>query len=195
MYYLIDNDEYKLIKEKSKFIALSFFIDDDNKFLYLKNELDNIYNDATHITYAYKINNIERFSDDSEPSGSAGKQILNAINSNNIDNIVIFVVRYFGGVKLGLGPLSRTYLECANNLIKEACKYKLDLYNSYDIHFDYVNENSIVNYINKNNGIIKNKQYTNDIVYSILINNINDILYLLKEYKYNGEVKEYSLIK
>jgi len=195
MYYLKNNNKYELIKEKSKFIALSYFIEDENIFLSHKNELEKIYNDATHITYAYKINNVERFSDDNEPGGSAGRQILNAINSNNLDNIVIFVVRYFGGIKLGLGPLSRTYLECANNLINQALKYKLDLYNSYDIIFDYVNENMIANYINKNNGIIKNKQYTNDIVYSILINDIKDIVYLLKEYKCNGEVREYSLIK
>ena len=86
---------------------------DVSTFNKLYQELKETYRDANHITYAYHINETGtvkiRFSDDGEPSGTAGKPILNHIEGNNLINTVIFVIRYFGGVKLGTGGLIRAY--------------------------------------------------------------------------------------
>lgn len=64
---------------------------------------------ATHNCYAYKIGPIYRFSDDGEPTGTAGKPILHAIEAQGLDGVAVLVVRYFGGVKLGAGGLVRAY--------------------------------------------------------------------------------------
>src|SRR5574344_1342974 len=83
--------------KKSKFF--SFSLSGKN----YKDILENLrkkYYDATHICYAYRDGNIEKFSDDGEPQGTAGKPILECIKKANIDNMMVVVVRYFGGVKL-----------------------------------------------------------------------------------------------
>ncbi|BDG16193.1 MULTISPECIES: IMPACT family protein [Thermus] len=64
---------------------------------------------ATHNCFAYKIGHLYRFSDDGEPAGTAGKPILHAIEAQGLDGVVVLVVRYFGGIKLGAGGLVRAY--------------------------------------------------------------------------------------
>ena len=78
--------------------------------------------DATHHCYAFKLNTgEEKYSDDGEPNGTAGVRILNAINHYNLTNIIIIVVRYFGGTKLGIGPLGKAYGDSAYDI---AAKFK-----------------------------------------------------------------------
>ena len=69
---------------------------------------------------AYKIGSLEKKSDDKEPSNTAGSPIYNLIERKNLDNVLIVVVRYFGGIKLGAGGLTRAYLEAAIKVIDEA---------------------------------------------------------------------------
>ncbi len=73
---------------------------------------------ARHIPYAYKVGNTGKKTDDKEPSGTAGNPIWNVLERNNLENTLIVVIRYFGGVKLGAGPLLRAYSSAANELIK-----------------------------------------------------------------------------
>lgn len=75
---------------------------------------------ATHHCWAYKIEQRYRFSDDGEPGGTAGKPILNAIERLSIDHVMVVVVRYFGGVKLGAGGLVRAYGGCAAKCLQTA---------------------------------------------------------------------------
>ncbi len=104
--------------KKSKFIGLYFKVNN-------KNEIDNILNciykehkKARHFPYAYKIDTLIKKTDDKEPSGTAGTPIYNVIERNNLNNCLIIVVRYFGGIKLGSGGLLRAYSKTANELIK-----------------------------------------------------------------------------
>ncbi len=104
--------------KKSKFIGLYFKVNS-------KNDIDNILNciykehkKARHFPYAYKIDNLIKKTDDKEPSGTAGTPIYNVIERNNLNNCLIIVVRYFGGIKLGSGGLLRAYSKTANELIK-----------------------------------------------------------------------------
>ncbi len=104
--------------KKSKFIGLYFKVNN-------KNEIDNILNciykehkKARHFPYAYKIDTLIKKIDDKEPSGTAGTPIYNVIERNNLNNCLIIVVRYFGGIKLGSGGLLRAYSKTANELIK-----------------------------------------------------------------------------
>ena len=74
---------------------------------------------ARHIPYAYKIGPHAKKTDDKEPSGTAGTPIWNVIDRNELDGVLIAVVRYFGGTKLGAGPLLRAYKDAANALLKD----------------------------------------------------------------------------
>lgn len=75
---------------------------------------------ATHNCWAYRIGQEYRFSDDGEPGGTAGRPILNAIEKQDIDGVVVIVVRYFGGIKLGAGGLARAYGGCAAKCLQQA---------------------------------------------------------------------------
>ncbi|MGD9901701.1 MAG: YigZ family protein [Spirochaetales bacterium] len=117
--YKTISSEYKaeLIIKKSKFIAISgqvSSVEEANNFLL---KLKNLHPQATHICYAYIMPSIEKCGDDGEPSGTAGLPILNVIKRNNLTNIIVAVVRYFGGVKLGAGGLIRAYSKAAKDSI------------------------------------------------------------------------------
>jgi uncharacterized YigZ family protein len=95
--------------KKSKFIAYLYEIDEISE---IKEILENIkyeHKKAKHIVYAYKFGSTAGKSDDKEPSGTAGTPLYNLLEMNNINNKLLIVVRYFGGVKLGAGPLLRAY--------------------------------------------------------------------------------------
>jgi uncharacterized YigZ family protein len=76
--------------------------------------------EATHNCYAYRIGEQYRFFDDGEPSGTAGKPILAAIDRQGIDRCLVVVVRFFGGIKLGAGGLARAYGKCASECLRQA---------------------------------------------------------------------------
>ena len=109
----------KLIKEiqleikKSKFIGLYYQIDNFEEIDLILKELQKEHKKARHIPYAYKFNNLEKKSDDKEPSNTAGLPIYNIIQKKELNNCLIAVVRYFGGIKLGAGPLTRAYSQTA----------------------------------------------------------------------------------
>jgi uncharacterized YigZ family protein len=75
---------------------------------------------ATHHCWAYKIGPNYRFSDDGEPGGTAGRPILNAIEKQHVDGVMVVVVRYYGGVKLGTGGLARAYGGCTAKCLQQA---------------------------------------------------------------------------
>ena len=95
--------------EKSRFIAYFFPVLVKEEFLNELNKIKKEHNKAKHHCYAYKINGEVKYSDDGEPQGTAGKPILSVIESKNLNNCAIVVVRYFGGTLLGSGRLLRTY--------------------------------------------------------------------------------------
>ena len=113
---LINNFTYEI--KKSKFIGYFYEIDtleDIDKILGLvKKE----HKKAKHFPYAYKYNNIAKKTDDKEPSGTCGTPILNVLERNNLNHNIIVIVRYFGGIKLGVGLLIRSYSKVDNEVIK-----------------------------------------------------------------------------
>lgn len=81
--------------------------------------------EATHNPYAYKIGNLYRFSDDGEPPGTAGRPILQALEAQGLEGVVVLVVRYFGGVKLGASGLVRAYGGVAAEALRRGAKAPL----------------------------------------------------------------------
>lgn len=126
-YYTIENKERIEIKIKSsRFIATAIPVRSKEEAVLEKKKIAEEFYDANHNTFAYRIgsNGLEfRYSDDGEPNGTAGKPILFAIQKHNLSDIIIVVTRYFGGIKLGVGGLSRAYFESANSVLLQ-CKIK-----------------------------------------------------------------------
>lgn len=117
----IENGEETIIEiKKSKFISKAFCVNSQEEINEKLIEMKNLYSGFTHCCYAYKVNDLEFCSDDGEPSGTAGYPILNIIQKNNLTNVLIVVIRYFGGIKLGAGPLLRAYSNSAIEAIKNA---------------------------------------------------------------------------
>lgn len=113
------------IKEKgSRFIAYAFPVLSKDEAENAYHALRKKYHDATHICYAYRIGEgtetCLRYSDDGEPSGTGGIPIYNEIKRKDLFNVEVAVVRYFGGVKLGTGGLSRAFSSAARGVIEES---------------------------------------------------------------------------
>lgn len=109
----------ELVIKKSKFIGILYKIDSLDEVETILDGLRAEHKKARHMPYAYKVGAHAKKTDDKEPSGTAGTPIFNVIERNNLDSVLIVVIRYFGGVKLGSGPLLRAYSSAANELVKK----------------------------------------------------------------------------
>ena len=148
-----------LLKEKgSKFIGFAFPV---NNVKELKNALEKIREEhpkATHHCYAFRLGmNGENYraNDDGEPSGSAGLPIYNQLLANNLTNILLIVVRYYGGTKLGVSGLVKTYKESAKLTLDEAEIITKELESDLEIEFDFHQQNIIFTLLNKFDGKIQ----------------------------------------
>ena len=189
--FVIDKENiYEMIIKNSKFISYIYKVNNLNDIEIIINNIKNKYKDATHICYAYKIDNLIKTNDDNEPTGTAGLPILEVINKNNLNYTIIIVVRYFGGIKLGAGGLLRAYSKGASNVVK-LCNLK-KLIKGFDITITFGYDNlKNIDYLLKEENIY-DKKYHDKIKYSfktsdkniidkiknnkdITINNINEI--------------------
>ncbi len=111
---------------KSKFIAFLFACDDIEQFKKDLEYIRKMHKKASHVVYAYHINDAYKSNDDGEPHGTAGRPILELLIKKEINNHALVVVRYFGGSKLGASRLLRSYLKVAVDVIElsevQSCK-------------------------------------------------------------------------
>ncbi|WP_019587118.1 IMPACT family protein [Deinococcus apachensis] len=117
---------FDAVVENSEFLAFAGRADTPEEALAQLAALRERYPDATHHCWAYRIGPLYRFSDDGEPGGTAGSPILRAIEGQGVDHVMVVVVRYYGGVKLGTGGLVRAYggtaAECLRTALREAVR-------------------------------------------------------------------------
>lgn len=112
-------------EKKSKFYGYMLNCESEAEIKKAIEELRKEHKKATHICYAYRLKSpfCEKAVDDGEPSGTAGRPILNVLQKKDLQNVCVFVVRYFGGIKLGAGGLVRAYTKTTSLTISEAvCK-------------------------------------------------------------------------
>ena len=143
----------EIVEKKSKFIASVFYIEDENdaneKILKVKKEN----RDARHNVYAYRLSNgFEKYSDDGEPSGTAGAVILELLRGEKLSNVLIVVTRYFGGILLGTGGLARCYGGAAKLATEKLEKVQMKLCKEFKVSLSY-DMYSILQYYCKNNDI------------------------------------------
>lgn len=147
-----------LLKEKgSKFIGFASFILNENDFKEFLAEIKHKHSKATHYCYAFRIGiagENYRANDDGEPSGTAGLPIFNQILAKDLTNICIVVVRYYGGIKLGVSGLVKAYKNCAQETLDLAEIVTKDLTKIVIINFKFSFQNIIFSLINKFNGKI-----------------------------------------
>ena len=110
---------YELLVKKSRFIGYYYQLDDISDVDIILANLKEEHKKARHAPYAYILSNTAGKSDDKEPTNTAGLPIYNLLEMRNLKNILVVVVRYFGGTKLGAGNLLRAYLEAAKEAIKD----------------------------------------------------------------------------
>ncbi|ASK31910.1 hypothetical protein CEY12_18140 [Chryseobacterium sp. T16E-39] len=153
-YKTIENPiENTLIKEKgSKFIGFAYPVNNDNE---LKNALEKVRTEhpkATHHCYAFRMGlNGENYraNDDGEPSGSAGLPIYNQLLAHEITNVLVIVVRYYGGTKLGVSGLVKAYKESAKFTLEEAHIITRELETEVEIQFNFNQQNTIFTLLSK----------------------------------------------
>jgi uncharacterized YigZ family protein len=172
---LIEKDTYKtieipteniLFKDKnSKFYGYAFPVENEDEVKLHLETLKMKHHSARHWCYAYQLgteNRSFRANDDGEPNNSAGMPIYGQIQSFNVTNILILVVRYFGGVKLGVGGLINAYKTTAQLTLESSQIIEKTIGIEYVITFDYKNMNKVMRIIKEKNITITNQKLEMD---------------------------------
>lgn len=147
-YFTIERDGEAQIREKmSRFIAFAHKIEDSESARELVKLYQNEYHDARHVCWAYMIGPERtewQLNDNGEPSGTAGKPILGQINSRNLTNVIVLVVRYFGGIKLGTPGLIAAYREAASLALDEAGIVEMHRMRKATVTFPYMSADGVM---------------------------------------------------
>lgn len=169
---LITGGEAEIIEKKSRFIATIRSVQTEEEAAAFIDEMKKKYWDARHNCSAFVIGSrgeLTRCSDDGEPSGTAGRPMLEVLTGSGIRNIAVVVTRYFGGVLLGTGGLVRAYTQavqagieaCATAWVKYCVRYSLEV--AY-------NEVGKVQYVLAKPGInIENSEYTDKVIFTFIV--------------------------
>lgn len=168
----IKEKEYsaELVEKKSKFIAKIVKVTSEEDAMNVLKSIKKEHRDARHNVFAYRIaNGSERFSDDGEPSGTAGVPILDILRGEKLQNVLVVVTRYFGGILLGTGGLVKAYSGATKDAIAQAEKVEMKLCNEYSVEIDYNYHNILLHYFKEDLIIVRDTEYTNNICLKIVV--------------------------
>lgn len=165
-YFTIEEKVEGLYKEKgSRFISLAFPVSKEDEVKEILKDIKKEYYDARHHCYAYILGydkSAYRMNDDGEPSSTAGKPIYGQLLSNDLTNILVVVVRYFGGTKLGVSGLIQAYKQAALDALNNAKIIEKTVDEIYSISFDYVLMNDVMKVLKDFDVIQMNHRFDND---------------------------------
>ena len=192
----LGTDEY--IEKHSRFIATVVPIESQDEAVKTIDAIRSKYWDAKHNVYAYTLldDNIKRYSDDGEPSGTAGVPVLNILEKEELQNVLIVVTRYFGGILLGTGGLVRAYSHTAKLGVEKAKKVKRCLCDIITLELNYTLLGKIQNYLEQKNVKINSINYEDNVKIDVCLTVtfkdkfIKDIIELTDgqiSYKENGQ--------
>ncbi|MGN1295916.1 MAG: IMPACT family protein [Bacilli bacterium] len=159
--------------KKSKFICLFIPLQDDKLVNGSLSEVKKEYPKATHYCYAYRINKKEKSNDDGEPSGTAGRPILEFLIKNELEDILCVVIRYFGGIKLGASGLIRAYIDSCQETYSLCKLYEIVNYEKYGLIIEYKFYDSLMNYLKYCDQQILDSSFEEKISITLLFNNID----------------------
>lgn len=175
-YLSIDKDDsISFIVNKSEFIGYAFYVESVEEAEVKISEIREKHKDATHNCYAYIIGQdrlIQKYSDDGEPSGTAGIPMLEVLKKQGVTNVLVIATRYFGGILLGGGGLVRAYTKTVVNAIEKAVIVEKQLFNNVDIVIDYIYWGKIENTL-KNLGLeIIEIEYLDKVRINLFVNKL-----------------------
>lgn len=184
------DDTYKTIKKPSegtfrdkgsKFIAYAYPFQDENELKDLLAFVKSEHPKARHWCYAYRLSpdrSVFRVNDDGEPSGSAGRPILNTLLSNDLTDTLVIVVRYFGGTLLGIPGLINAYKTATQQAIDAAEVIEKTQEDVYKIEFDYLQMNDVMRIIKEDNLEILKQDFDNrcTITFSVRKLHVNQVI-------------------
>ena len=154
-----------IYKEKgSKFLSFAIPVQSADEVKEIIKAYKKEFYDARHVCYAYMLGGERkdwRANDDGEPSGTAGKPILGQINSRELTNVLVIVVRYFGGILLGTGGLTVAYREAAADALNLAEIIEKTVDQVFTISFEYVLMNDVMRVIKDSNALIISQTFDN----------------------------------
>lgn len=166
----IKNNENNLYEiKKSQFFSYSFSVQSENQIKDILAELKKEHKDARHICYAYVCGNMEKCTDDGEPSGTAGKPLLDLIKNNGYTHLLLVVVRYFGGIKLGAGGLYRAYLTAGKEVLEKCEKVELVKTNLAKIYIPYDKEKEIMTLLKRKGISISKIEYLDSVYVECIV--------------------------
>ena len=178
MLSISDNVVNEISIKKSRFITFLYRVDSITEINDYLSFLNQKYSDATHVCYAYILDNVKRFSDNGEPGGTAGMPILGVLENKNLNHVLCVVVRYFGGIKLGANGLVRAYSSSCSEAIMCSNIVNLSLGKLCIISFCYDNTKVIDNLLK--NCFIIDKSYDSLVSYTFKIS-LDDFDYISDE--------------
>lgn len=159
--------EAEYTEKRSRFLAFAFPVKTAEEVKALVTQYEKEYYDARHVCYAYMLGHereVFRTVDNGEPSGTAGKPILGQINSANLTDILIIVVRYFGGVKLGTSGLIQAYREAALLAIQNADIQEYTIDDRIDVIFEYPLMNQIMRVVKEEEPRVLGQDFDNNCI-------------------------------
>lgn len=176
----------ELVVKKSKFITNIIKVSSKEEAEEEIKKIKKKYYDARHNCIAYRILEnekiIERFSDDGEPSGTAGQPLLNILEKNNMVNVLVIVTRYFGGILLGTGGLVRAYSESLLKILSKSDIVEIKIGIECKVEIEYSQLEKFKYYCKNNDINIKEYKYTEKIVCKIEMDE-NKKSKILEDYK------------
>lgn len=182
-YLTINGPAQGLYKDKgSRFIGMAFRVHNEEEVKNIITDIKKKYYDASHHCYAYYIGHYgtpaTRSNDDGEPSGTAGKPIMGQILSHDLKDVLIVVVRYFGGIKLGVSGLIAAYKTCAENTLLNSKIISVPIEHVYSLCSPYNCLNDIMTILKRINAKIYHTKYENEqvnIEFSVSVSTSNHI--------------------
>ena len=197
-YKTISTSTEGIYKEKgSKFLSFAYPVTSTNEVKELVKTFKKEYYDARHVCYAYMLG-VERkewrANDDGEPSGTAGRPILGQINSRELTNILVVVVRYFGGILLGTGGLTIAYKEATADALSQAEITEKTVDEVIAISFEYILMNDVMRVIKDTNAHILRQDFDNQCSMALSIRKQEAEILRMKLEKIIGVVIEKNIL-
>ncbi|WP_161597690.1 YigZ family protein [Fluviispira multicolorata] len=164
----------EIVIEKSRFISSIVKVNTEEDVFEFFALIRKKYFDATHNCTAFILKSgTMRSSDDGEPSGTAGRPMLEYLKKNEVYNVAVVVTRFFGGIKLGTGGLVRAYSAAVNDVLKKAGTVEYTLHKSYILALEYTNWKRVENHLNSNLICFEKPEFLQDIQVKVYVKNEN----------------------
>ena len=148
---ILENYVTEIEVERSRFIALLYPLKSEVEVNSILEEVKKEYRNARHYCYAYRFNDSERASDDGEPKGTAGRPMLDLLQKNDLQHVLLVVVRYFGGILLGAGRLLRTYVASGKAVLALATVVPIQIVYKFQFKIDVDELDNVYSFANLHN--------------------------------------------